>query len=74
MPEKGFCPRSLFIAMKNNSLHGHHGAGQGYWSRCCLPSTVALELHPCYIPSLPLHFPLMCIGQVWVLGEVVVEV
>lgn len=26
---------------------------------------------PYSILSLPLHFPLMCIGQVWVLGEVV---
>lgn len=48
MPEKGLRPR--FIAMKNNSLQGHHGAGQGYWSRCCLPSTVALELHPLLHP------------------------
>lgn len=60
-------------SLENNTLQGHHGAEQKYWSRCCLPSTVALELHP-LLHSLPLppppHFPLMCTGQVWVLGEV----
>lgn len=59
MREEGLCPRLLFIAMKKDSLQGHHGAGRGDWSRCCLASSVTLELHlllhPLQSPPFSIH-------------------